>query len=336
MNIISYNIRGLGRGVKLSAVRRLVLKHQADMLCIQETKREQIDKTTCQALWGDSDLSWESQPAINTAGGLLCIWNEKVYKVDRRVTGRGFILLEGLWTQDLQKISIVNVYAPCEADGKRALWESIRQLKDLHPGGLWCILGDFNSIRHPSERVSTSQREGDHNSITEFNDWLSDLAVEEVAWVGRKFTWIRPNGNAKSKLDRFFVSDDWASKWPDSTQYVLVLDRDFSDHCPILLRAKTVDWGPKPFRVLDCWLKDKTFQNVVKETWKNTQPRGWGGISLKAKIKTLKQRLKQWNKDHYGDTLKRVQQIQKELNNLEAASNLTQMSSQQLTARKKL
>lgn len=254
--------------------------------------------------------------------------------MDRRVTGRGFILLEGLWTQDLQKISIVNVYAPCEADGKRALWESIRQLKDLKPGGLWCILGDFNSIRHPSERVSTSQREGDHNSITEFNDWLSDLAVEEVAWVGRKFTWIRPNGNAKSKLDRFFVSDDWASKWPDSTQYVL--DRDFSDHCPILLRAKTVDWGPKPFRVLDCWLKDKTFQNVVKETWKNTHPRGWGGISLKAKIKTLKQRLKQWNKDHYGDTLKRVQQIQKELNNLEAASNLTQMSSQQLTARKKL
>lgn len=60
MNIISYNIRGLGRGVKLSAVRRLVLKHQADMLCIQETKREQIDKTICQALWGDSDLSWES------------------------------------------------------------------------------------------------------------------------------------------------------------------------------------------------------------------------------------------------------------------------------------
>ena len=149
--------------MKWSAVRRLVLKHQVDMLCIQETKREQIDKTTCQALWGDSDLSWESQPAINTAGGLLCIWNEKVYKVDRRVTGRGFILLEGLWTQDLQKISIVNVYAPCEADGKRALWESIRQLKDLHPGGLWCILGDFNSIRHPSERVSTSQREGDHN-----------------------------------------------------------------------------------------------------------------------------------------------------------------------------
>jgi len=60
MNIISYNIRGLGRGVKWSAVRRLVLKHQVDMLCIQETKREQIDKTICQALWGDSDLSWES------------------------------------------------------------------------------------------------------------------------------------------------------------------------------------------------------------------------------------------------------------------------------------
>ena len=28
---------------------------------------------------------------------------------------------------------------------------------------------------------------------------------------------------------------------------------NFSDHCPILLISKNVDWGPKPFRMLDCW-----------------------------------------------------------------------------------
>lgn len=43
MNIISYNIRGLGRGVKWSSIKRLVTKYQADILWIQETKREQID-----------------------------------------------------------------------------------------------------------------------------------------------------------------------------------------------------------------------------------------------------------------------------------------------------
>lgn len=47
MNILSYNIRGLGREVKWSAVRRLVKYHHVDMLCLQETKKEVIDRSTC-------------------------------------------------------------------------------------------------------------------------------------------------------------------------------------------------------------------------------------------------------------------------------------------------
>jgi len=46
-------------------------------------------------------MSWESQPAINTIGGLLCVWNEQIFKVERRVSGRGYILLEGTWTQEM-------------------------------------------------------------------------------------------------------------------------------------------------------------------------------------------------------------------------------------------
>ena len=48
-------------------------KEQVDMLCLQETKKEAIDKTLCQALWGDAEVKWELQPTINNEGGLLCI-----------------------------------------------------------------------------------------------------------------------------------------------------------------------------------------------------------------------------------------------------------------------
>lgn len=34
MNIITYNVRGLGRGVKWAAIRRLVKKENADMICL--------------------------------------------------------------------------------------------------------------------------------------------------------------------------------------------------------------------------------------------------------------------------------------------------------------
>ena len=69
MNILSYNIRGLGRGIKWASIRYLVGKHKVDLLCLQETKRDSLDKAAAQALWGHSDFAWEWYPAVNTAGG---------------------------------------------------------------------------------------------------------------------------------------------------------------------------------------------------------------------------------------------------------------------------
>ena len=48
-------------------------KERIDMLCLQETKREVMDKKECQALWGDPEARWKVQPACNSAGGLLCM-----------------------------------------------------------------------------------------------------------------------------------------------------------------------------------------------------------------------------------------------------------------------
>ena len=56
MNILSYNIRGLGRGIKCASIRNLVGKHKIHLLCLQETKRDSIDRALCQALWGHSDF----------------------------------------------------------------------------------------------------------------------------------------------------------------------------------------------------------------------------------------------------------------------------------------
>ena len=73
MNIITYNVRGLRRGIKWSSIRRMVKKEHIDMICIQETKKEVIEKSMCQALWGDSEISWEAHPASNSACRFLCM-----------------------------------------------------------------------------------------------------------------------------------------------------------------------------------------------------------------------------------------------------------------------
>ncbi|KHN30788.1 hypothetical protein glysoja_039726, partial [Glycine soja] len=145
-------------------------------------------------------------------------------------------------------------------------------------------------------------------NIREFNDWIAELEVEEVPWVGKRFTWFRPNGSAKSKLDRFLISPEWLSKWSASSQYTL--KRNFSDHCPVMLKSQSIDWGPKPFRILDCWLKDQSFKKLVQQTWSHNNQRGWVGYVLKQKIKALKVSIKEWKKTHFGDTLSKYKKIE--------------------------
>ena len=129
MNILSFNSRGLGGAVKKSAIRKMSLSNNLDVLCIQETKMESIDRKLCQYLWADCNVYSEFAPAINSAGGLLCLWNNDSFLVDRKVVGCGFILLEGKWIKDSIRVSILNIYAPCDLQRKRQQWEEILHLK---------------------------------------------------------------------------------------------------------------------------------------------------------------------------------------------------------------
>lgn len=239
MNLLTYNATGLGRGVKWLTIRRMVRNQKVDVLCIQETKKEVMERHMCQALWGDSEVKWVAQPAVNTAGGILCVWSEKTFKLEKKETGNGFIMLVGKWIPEDQIVHIINIYSPCDIQSKRVLWESVKQLKIQNQGGLWCVLGDFNSIRNSSERFGACHRGSVDAGSREFNEWIKEMEVEEAPWVGSKFTWVRPNGTARSKLDRVMLSLEWMTKWPGTTQYTL--ERNFSDHYLILLRSKNVN-----------------------------------------------------------------------------------------------
>ncbi|KHN14716.1 Transcriptional regulator ATRX [Glycine soja] len=232
MIILSYNSRGLGRGVKWTAIRRIISKHKVDLVCIQETKRGIFNKYICQAIWGDPTAQWDYVPSVQAAGGLLCMWNNSTLEVVRRVKSRSFLMLEGRCIPNDQRLVIVNVYAPCDLEGKKALWDELRQLKASNPGGLWCVLGDFNSIRSAEERVSLSQRRIDTHDISAFNQRHGKLLEEGASGFLQKrlcdesqepvknegdwdlFNKIVSDG---SGTDASFGSKHWASVYLAST-----------------------------------------------------------------------------------------------------------------------
>ncbi|XP_057443779.1 uncharacterized protein LOC130735927 [Lotus japonicus] len=227
----------------------------------------------------------------------------------------GFIGLVGTWGD--HDCVVVNVYSPCSLEEKRQLWDELLTWKRQSSIACWCLLGDFNAVRSAEERVGVLANTNAYVWETaQFNEFIHDMELFDISLHGRKFTWLRPNGHARSRLDRFLVSDSWMGTWPNCSQ--LVLDRTVSDHCPVLMRRIFQNWGPKLFRVLNCWLEDPRFPRHVERVWSELAVQGWSaGHILKEKLKSLRGNLKQWNQEVFGDLRDKRNAAVQKLNELD-------------------
>ncbi|GKV28721.1 hypothetical protein SLEP1_g37737 [Rubroshorea leprosula] len=147
--------------------------------------------------------------------------------------------------------------------------------------------------------------------MRDFNCFIEEAELEDLPLVGRKYTWFRSDGTAMSRLDRFLMSTEFLLNFPDLIQKGL--KRDISYHCPILLVNSGKDWGPKPFRSLDCWLDHKEFSTFVQEKWNSYNVEGREGFRLKEKLKWLKSDLKEWNKEVFGHIDKNLEIFRDEI-----------------------
>lgn len=127
----------------------------------------------------------------------------------------------------------------------------------------------------------------DYNrKIRGFNAFIGKTELEDILLVGRKFTWYKPNGSIKSRIDRVLVSRKWLEKWSDRKQFVL--SRSVSDHCTLVLKDTSVDWAPKLFRCLDIWQRDGRFKDFIRNKWNNYEVQCSRVFIFKENLKKLK------------------------------------------------
>jgi hypothetical protein len=78
-----------------------------------------------------------------------------------------------------------------------------------------------------------------------------------------------------------------------------------------------LNWGPKPFKFLNCWLHHPEFIPFVKDTWESTILRGSSAFILKEKLKRLKEALRRWNREVFGIVELNIEKTVQELNDME-------------------
>jgi exonuclease III len=146
MIVCTWNVRGLGGRIKKRKVRELIGRCRVDVLAIQETKLEMVDRSLVTRLWGGEEVDWRFSSSRGRSGGVLTMWSRVNGCYLDSFHGPGYlgVLLE--WGRQKEKCLILNVYAPSNIHQKKALWVDLLVALQVYVADFKCVLGDFNSI----------------------------------------------------------------------------------------------------------------------------------------------------------------------------------------------
>jgi len=140
----------------------------------------------------------------NGSGSVLSMWNKEAFEYENHLMGRGFIIIFGHYIKSSFRCVVVNVYSPCTLNGKKSLWEDLSKVKMALHKPVWCFCGDFNVVRSISERKGVSGRGEQTNELIGFNSFIDSIFLLELPLVGKKFTWFKPDGTEKSRIDSVY------------------------------------------------------------------------------------------------------------------------------------
>ncbi|GMJ05209.1 hypothetical protein HRI_004190100 [Hibiscus trionum] len=115
MKLITWNVRGMGSGVKCSSIRKLFRIQRVEVAFLQETKKESITEAEIGRLWYEDKFEFRASDASGRSGGLITIWDKSKFYLEGCIINGRFILVEGNWIPDGKRSILMNMYAPCNS-----------------------------------------------------------------------------------------------------------------------------------------------------------------------------------------------------------------------------
>ncbi|XP_055803460.1 uncharacterized protein LOC129872518 [Solanum dulcamara] len=126
------------------------------------------------------------------------------------------------------------------------------------------VMGDFNSILRPEDRLVGSQVQGEETR--DFRNFLNECNLSELPTFGRQFIWT--NGYMYSRIDRALVNVEWIVQMPSMQVIVMAIDALFSDHSPLsIVMEEQRDSKKKLFRFYNCLAQHPELKSKIQDSW---------------------------------------------------------------------
>jgi exonuclease III len=309
--ILSWNVRGLNMVDKRMKIKSLLQEWKVDIVCLQETKVQNVNRELVQSLWGCNQVDLCALGPQGASGGILLIWDRRVVEKVEAWVGCTSVACSFRSVSDDFRWAFAGVYGPNIDSDRLLLWDELSNIMDKWEVP-WCIGGDFNVIRFPSERLGNSRFVP---AMEEFSRFIFDRGLVDIPLRGGQFTWS--NGHSWSRIDRFLLSSGWEEKYSNVVQKRLT--RVMTDHFPIILESEGTTSRGGYFKFENMWLKFEEFVELVESWWKSYQFFGDPSYVLAQKLKALKGDLRRWNNEVFGHVGKRIKAISDEIREMDSS-----------------
>ena len=182
--ILSWNVGGVNDLDKRKVIKNFLRSHRTDLVCLQETKVQEMTIDLVRSLGVGWCLNWKVLNTEGSAGGILLLWdNSRISLVDS-VVGSFSVSYLFRMAEDVFQWAFSGVYDLVENRFRESYWEELGSVKGLWDGP-WCVGGDFNEILYPNERSRGGRLS---NSMRRFSDILNDLDLRNLPLQGEPYT----------------------------------------------------------------------------------------------------------------------------------------------------
>lgn len=119
-------------------------------------------------------------------------------------------------------------------------------------------------------------------------------------------------------LDGVFCNAHARLKWQEAS----VTDLPFlaSDHTPLFVQLSLVQTGDprrRPFHFEAAWLLHESFKDLLMNSWNDL-------VFTPQNLHNLREKLRRWNRDVFGDVNRRKEDLMKEIKNIKDLLELQQ------------
>ncbi|XP_026410856.1 uncharacterized protein LOC113306089 [Papaver somniferum] len=192
------------------------------------------------------------------------------------------------------------IYGPPHPAARSDFWQDFPIIfPNITNSTSWLLIGDFNEVKNQSEKKGG--RQVNYSETQPFLTMIDQMGFINLRFRGDPYTWTnnqQGQDNILERLDRALATPYWRMANPHAV--VTRLPRIASDHAPILLRTKAIEWqGQKNYKFEHLWLTHPHLNQVVTSAW-TQQSDVESALNLQLKLITTGQTLMDWNKDTFG------------------------------------